>query len=835
MPNRILFFALALVTTLSCAPFRLASYSLSPDDPQFGAREEIRIDGLAAPVTVSVRADGRYRIEAATDHDLYLVEGYLQARDRMFQLDFLRHMARGRISEIVGDVSMGAMSSIETDTLNRFLGFSNDADRFVSGLEPGERADMEAFATGVNAWLATGHLTLEHRLLGLEPAPWKAADSLAIFRLVMFGLTHNYSRELRRLALACGAGVEGMERIWPSRIEFPNAYILPAENFDAKTYAEAQGVVPEMRAALPGLCPPGNTQAAQRQTESAYYNPLSLFSSGIQASNSWVIAGSKTATGKPILANDPHLPHLNPPILWGVEQVTPGKHLTGFALVGVHRVTIGHNDHVAWGVTINNVDLQDLVVEKPAAINGRADRGYEIDGKTYAFGYRSERFNVKGGAPVVRRARFTQHGVVLNDIDPLARNLVPLTSLKTVAIEKPGDATAFRNAATATTAMEFAAAILPFDTACLNWVFADTSGNIGYASPCRVPIRAGYSGTFPIPGWISAYGWRGFVPKDQMPRSLNPAQGWIATANNQVIPKNRFASTYNNDASPPNRWAQIAAQLGPGSALTVTASAALQMDTGLSYWAALRPHVQTALCATAEADEEVAEAAKLLCDWDGDARSDSAAATVFMLWTHAVMDAAFADELPGGAQGAAWKYALTVPHIETNIDWMWTRAATDTVWNDARTPLNESRDDIWRAALHEAVAFGDDHFDGAPSEWKWGSVRPFVLKHFFGGKGGVVGSVFNAPSLPGTGAPETVFKNQFVRSDRENMVAVAGPAIRFVADLSDLNQSQFAFAGGESGWPKNPHYGDMLSDWMNGVMHPLTPAEPPVSVIIFVP
>jgi penicillin amidase len=827
------FLALALtfflLSSSGCAAFRLAGYAIAPDYPEADDIDTLQLPDLRAPVKVHVREDGIYRIEAQSEHDLFLAQGYLQARDRMFQLDFLRHMAKGQLTELLGMQSMGDKSTLDLDVLNRFLGFRTQAEAIYASFDARERENADAFTKGINHWLATGPKALEHRLLDAEVAPWKPTDSLAIFRILMFGLTHNYTRELRRLVIACAAGLDALEKVWPSTIEFP-VYYLPEENLRGETYPVAPAIVPEMRAELASLCPAGaqSVQTAQA-TNHEVFNPLSLLSTGIQASNNWTISGSRTRSGKPIYANDPHLPQLNPPIVIGVEQHLPENRVAGFTIVGIHRVFVGHNYHVAWGSTINNVDMQDLYVEKPAQLADGTD-GYLYEGESVAYEVRKESFRIKGGETVERSVRFTKHGPVLNDLDPWLQDRIPVTTLRTIDLKDVGDSMAVRDGSYARNATEYVEGMRPFDSACINWSYADLDGNIGLTLPCRAPKRPAFLGSFPVPGWLAAYEWAGYYEKDELPSSMNPRQRWIATANNRAVPSTRFPSTYNNDPSPPNRYVQIANGLQEKTDWTVDDVAALQLDTGISYWPKVQADLQAAVCAAKHGSELQQQAANALCSWDGHVAANAAGATLFTYFTHAMLDRAMADELPGGVQGELWKWVQSIPHFETNVDWTWTRPATDAVWDITGTETVETRDDIYRLAFADAVEALDQRFGDDVEDWAWGAVRPFELRHFFGGKGGVLGAMFNGPTLTGTGAPETVFKNQYLRSDREAMHVMAGPSLRFIADLNDLSNSRFTLAGGASGWPSSPHYADLTEEWMNGKTRLLSPKEEDLKV-----
>jgi penicillin amidase len=553
------------------------------------------------------------------------------------------------------------------------------------------------------------------------------------------------------------------------------------------------------------------------------YMPLTALRDGLQSSNNWAVAGFKTKSGKPIFENDPHLPHMSPPLAWGVEQVVGDHDIVGFTIPGIHMVVFGHNYSVAWGATINNVDLQDLYVEK------EVPGGYEYDGAVRPFEVRVEEFKVKGSDPVTAAVRYTLHGPLINDLDSFVNGKIPATALRTVPLDQAKDAAAIRGAGYATNATEFVTALSQFDSACINWTFVTVQGDIGYSSPCRVPIRKKAWGTFPVPGWVSTYEWQGFVPKAELPSSLNPKRGWIATANNQAIPFDRYPTAYDNDPAPPNRYLRISEFLERSNGLTATDMAHMEMDTSESYWPAVRKTLPSAICGAASEstakDEVYREATAQLCAWDGMMASDSTAATLFVLLTNAMLDRAMADELTGGAEGAVWHYIQAIPHFELNVHWLWARSPADPVWDDVRTKAVETRADILTAAMHDAVRLATERYGDDMAKWKWGTVRPFFIKHPFGTKGGILGTLFNGASFPGVGGPETVFKNQWSRSDRQSFHAASGPAFRLIVDMGAMEQSGFELAGGESGWAKSPHYGDLTQDWSQGKLRPLSPKE----------
>lgn len=838
MSARLLTLVVLLPTLTGCAIGELLGYAVNPDYPRFRDGDRVELAGLQAPVQVAQRPDGLWRIDAENEADAMMVVGYLQARDRMAQLDLLRHVARGEVATFIGNQMLAGKTAVESDRMQRFLGFERNGRILYERTSAQERAAIDAFVRGINAWIAVGHRPLEHRLLGIDSIrAWTPEDSLAIYLFLMHSLAGNADREIRRLLVACAAGIEAMERIWPTDLEFDVA-ALPPEDWGTQTYPRPPAVVDEIRAELAELCPQGKQENALAAAwpgrgRSPIAAPLGRFvqllQGGLTASNNWVVAGMHTRSGKPLVANDPHLPHMNPPLVWGMEMQYPGHRVAGFALPGVHRVVFGHNGHAAWGATTNFVDRQDLVIHKPRTElrNGRPVDGYDVDGNFIAFETRTERFEVRGGKSIEATVRFTKDGPLLNDLEPFVADKVPLTALRTTPLGRGTDLDGARALNQARNATELEAALDAMDQGCSNWVYADAEGNIGYRSPCLTPKREGYRGTFPVPGWLGRYAWDGLLPKEQLPASKNPARGWLATANSRIVPADRMPSAYNNDESAPNRVLRIERRIKDEiqrGGLTPETSAAIQMDIASEFWPRQRAEIAPSLCVDARNDDATTALARgHLCAWDGAATADSVGATMQVLLTNALLDRALADDLPNGVDDEIWHYMQSLIQFEANVQRLWIMPVGSEVWDDVRTPEVETRAEILQAAFADAVAYGVEHYGADVDAWQWGRVRPFVLAHAFAAEGGLLGVFFNTRPLVIGGDTETPFKQQFPRSDREHMRPALGPLMRLTVDLAEPWAATYSMAGGESGWPDSPFYANLLEDWSRGKERPLTP------------
>ncbi len=811
-----------------CAAVGLLSYVARPDYPLFRSGDQVALAGLTETVSVVRRGDGFWRVEAKNEIEGMRVLGYLQARDRMAQLDLFRHLANGEVAALVGDRPFAGKRSIDADRLNRFLGFREGAGRLYAATDAGERRILDAFVEGINAWIEVGHLSFEHRLLGVDAVrPWSAEDSLAIYLMVMHGLGGNADREIRRLAIACSAGLDALERIWPTDLEH-DVFALPKEDVSSQVFPVPPGVVPEVRAELAQLC--GSEKRSARELDADAFASVANLLSSWSASNNWAVSGEHTASGFPVLSSDPHLPQMNPPMVWGFEFETDEYHAAGFTLPGLYRVVFGHNGSVAWGATTNHVDRQDLVLHKPRreSVEGIETDGYEVDGRFVPFERRTETFEVKGAGRVEETVRFTRDGPLLNDLSGDLGELLPLVALRTVPIGRGSDLVGAARLSRARTVEEFAIGIDLFDLGCSSWVAADASGSIAYRSPCLVPVRPGWRGTFPIPGWLTRYDWKGFVAKSELPASTNPERGWLATANNQIVPSNRVPTTYNNDVSAPNRFVRISDMLHRSfGKIDVAASAAIQLDKLDVSWSSARNGLQADLCQ--HGPEPAAELRKLLCDWDGTMDPASAGPTAYTHLTHALLDEAFADELSGGANGEVWRFVQSLVQFEVGVRRLWNLAPTAAVWDDVTTSVVEDRAAILDRGLEAADKSMRELYGDAPASWLWGTVRPFVLRHPFapdaGIAGAILGRVLNSAPLAIGGGNETVFKNQFARSHRTKMRVEIGPIVRFSIDMGDPWAARYTLAGGQSGWPGSPYYANLLEDWSVGRDHPMTPPK----------
>jgi penicillin G amidase len=574
------------------------------------------IAGVRQPVEVIRDRWGIPHIYAASHDDLFFAQGYVHAQDRLFQMDVSRRVGAGRLSEIAGSYGLA------NDRAARIFGWHRAAEAQAQGIlaDKETAAAAEAYAAGVNAYIAEGHLPLEFRLLRYQPEPWRPFDSAAWGTVLAWGLSVNWETELLRARLVAALGPERAADLTPI---LPDDYptILPGVSAGARFAEALLAAYQELAASFP----PGGM-------------PLSRAA----GSNNWVVSGEHTTSGRAILANDPHLPPLFPAIWYENHLVGGDYHVTGFTSPGVPGVLIGHNEHIAWGITNAFPDIQDLYVERfhpddPLLV--------EVNGDWQRVDERVERIHVRWRRqPHEERVRYTRHGPVISD---LVSNSGHDLALRWVYHEKGNHLAATLKICRAIDWAGFRQALHDWSFPSQNVVYADTEGNIGYVMPGRVPIRARGQGLVPVPGWTDNYEWQGWIPSTELPACFNPAEGMIVTANNQVTARD-YPYWLTGEWLPPYRARRIADLLSNGKPLDVAAMQRIQQDT-LSL--PMQRFVSLALPSLdppAALKPALRAASIRLRAWDGDMSAGSVAASIAFAWLaqflEAVLDQALGPE-----------------------------------------------------------------------------------------------------------------------------------------------------------------------------------------------
>ncbi len=741
-------------------------------------------EGLEAEVEVIRDRWGVPHIYAANEHDLFFAQGYVHAQDRLWQMEFNRLVGSGSLAKVLGPPLAG------TDSYMRTLGLRRAAEKDWELINQEARDMLEAYAAGINDFVDThrSRLPLEFTVLGFEPEPWTPIDSLTWVKLMSLNLSLNSSWETVRLRLHAKLGEEAVAQLLPPYPPDGPLVIPPEARQPAATSEAGAAETPPVVGALLGK--PGMTWG----------------------SNSWVVHGSRTATGQPLLANDTHL-GLSLPSIWYENGLHGGRfNDVGFSFAGMPLVVIGHNGRIAWGITNMCTDVQDYFIERLDAPSTPSK--YEFQGEWRELERISETIEIKDGEPVTFEVIATHHGPIMNRVDPqlIAARAEP-TTLRWPALDGGRLVEGLMQLNLAGDWQEFQDALSVWDAPSVNFSYADIAGNIGYQATGRIPIRPpGDLGLAPKPGWSGEYEWQGFVPWAEVPRSFNPPAGFIVTANNKVVDDD-YPYHLAHDMADPYRARRITEVLSADTSVAIDDVRALQGDVYSLPAAALRSYLlalepEDALQKRALAEVEA---------WDDlELRVDSPGATVYKVWIWHLWQDFLGDEL-GDLFPDYRRQALS--QIPILIEFL---AQPDNPWfDDTTTPEVEGRDDILHRSLADAVAWLAERYGDDPAGWEWGTVHPMTFGHVPLGQSGIalLESIFNSDTLPLGGDAFTV--NAGLYSLDDPFAVIFGVAQRLIVDLDDLSQSLAINSTGQCAHAFHRHREDQIPMWGNMEYHPV--------------
>jgi penicillin G amidase len=744
----------------------------------------IKLAGIYEPVEIIRDPWGVPHIYARNEADLFLAQGYVHAQDRLFQMDTGRRVGAGRLAEIVGPAGLAS------DRAARIFGWHRAAEAQVAGILDDDRTATaaRAYAAGVNAFMAAGRLPLEFSLLAYRPEPWQPYDSAAWGAVLAWGLSANWESELLRARLVELLGAERAADFLPN---FPAGYptIVPGATVGARIAEGLARAYEEMLQNLPLGAIPATPGAG---------------------SNNWVVAGEHTATGRPILANDPHLPPLFPTIWYENHLVGGDYQVTGFTSPGVPGVIIGHNDHIAWGITNAFPDIQDLYVER---LHEEDPLLYEFEGQWRRAEERSEQIYVRGWRkPHTERVRYTHHGPIISNLAPGASQQL---SLRWAAHDANNHLRALLGICRAHDWPSFRQAATDWAFPSQNVVYADVAGNIGYLMPGRVPQRARGHGVLPAPGWTGDYEWTGYIPAEELPHSFNPEAGMVVTANNHVVADD-YPYFLCGEWLPPYRAQRILELLQEHRPLDRADMERIQQDT---VSLPMRRFVRLALPHLAEEQPDMLRGAvTLLANWDGNMHVESSAASIAFAWFAAFLEACLTQALgPEVTAALLARYDLDnmapspFHELSHEVALCWLEGGAPT-WAGAITSLLQP-------ALETALAALARHYGPRPEAWRWGRMH-VVHIHSHLARIPLLGRLWRPVTLPLGGDGYTV--NQADTTPRfppEPVHVIA--SCRMIVDVGAWDESVSALPGGQSGHPASDHYQDSIDDWSEGRYHPM--------------
>lgn len=728
---------------------------------------DVRLTGLIEPVEILRDRWGIPHIYAKNTHDLFFAQGFVAAQDRLFQLDLWRRVGMGETAEVIGD------QGLEGDRFARLLLYRGDMQAEWKSYSPDTQEIATAFTEGINAQIdqAAKQLPIEFQILGYTPKKWKPEDVLS--RMSGIIMTSNWQREIARARLIAKIGLQQARLVTPTD---PPRDFAPVPDLDLSVIqpAIAQGYL-----------------AATR--------PLKFAPSpSTSESNNWVVDGTLSASGKPLLASDPHRTIALPSLRYLVHLNAPGWNVIGGGEPSLPGVAIGHNEQVAWGFTIVGTDQADLYVEQTDPQNPRM---YRVGDKWEPMRIVHETIPVKGRqGGVAVELRFTRHGPVIFQDE--SKHLA--FALRWAGSE-PGGAAYLGSLAVgrAQDRQQFLKAIQSWNVPSLNFVYADVKGTIGWIAAALTPIRRGWDGLLPVPGAAGKYEWQGFLSVAELPQSFDPPRHWLATANHNILPPG-YPHEIGYEFADPSRFQRIEQRLTAQSSFTLQDFQNIQHES-----TSLPAQALVKLLKTVDLPSEIAPFAKLLRDWDGVLSTDSRAGPLYSVWLQELDSAYYATRIPKDIRMERGDLR--------NITGMLQQLSQPTENSFGPHP-ERARDELLRQSFVQAVArtrklIGDD-----PQNWRWGQLHTATLQHPLSSMGPNYAKAFNLGPVARSGDSHTPNNTRY----NESFQQVHGASYRHVLDLADWDRGLATSTPGQSGQPGSPHYGDLLPLWADARYFPLS-------------
>jgi penicillin amidase len=746
----------------------------------------LNLPGLKAPVEIIRDRWGVPHIYADNLHDLFFAQGFVHAQDRLWQMEINRRTATGRLSELFGDVAL------DTDRLTRTFGFNRLAQADLDAASGEMQEVLDAYAVGVNVFLdqTDGRLPVEFTLLRHWPEPWTPVDSLAWARVMIWNLSHAWAGEIVRARL-----VEklGPERAADLEIRYPerNPITLP------------QGIE------FNRLTPDGVLESVEGP-----------FLGRAFGSNGWAVAADRMTTGAPALCNDMHL-QLQLPGIWYAVHLIAGSNgeqfnVTGVSLPGTPLVMVGHNTHIAWGMTLAFTDCEDLFVEK---FNPENPRQYQFQGEWRETDVIHEPIRVKGRTePHVEEVLVTRHGPVISDVVDTPDQRLAVQSM---ALRPCPAVQGWLQLDQAQGWDDFVAAMHLIEAPQLNVPYADVHGNIGYWVTGKVPVRSKGQGLIPAPGWTGEYEWVGEVPFEEMPHALNLEQGYIVSCNHRIVPDNYphyLGSVWMNGYRARRIVDVFEDKFKNKGTLSPDDFRALHVDFTCIPGLELAAHLKD----LSSSDVDVRAALERLRAWDGNLAADSVAGTLYEVTLyrllHNLLEPALGAELLLQLLGEGphpLLYHSTEFHGHTTVAVLRMLSDPDSAW------VQEAggRDALLLRSVEEAVTWLKETLGIEMDEWQWGKLHGAIFPHAMGIQP-PLDQVFNRGPYPIGGDTDTACQTAYLAREPYNANAWA-PSFRQIVDMGNLSQSLIAHPPGQSGQLGSPHYDDLIEPWLKGEYHPM--------------
>ena len=753
-----------------------------------GQQQAIQIKGIKDKITIYRDERGIPYIEAQNDEDLYFAQGYATAADRLWQMDLFRRTVRGELAEVLG---VGPNNiALDQDKLHRTYGFTQAAEAELAAASPRTRAVLEAYARGVNAYAASldpKSMPPEFQILQYSFRPWTPTDSLAVVKIFFEALSDTWRLDIMRQALSV-LPAEKRAELLPE--------ISPIDVLVVGKDTKAKGSSAQLK--VDPVSPEFLEKLAYNQAiATAALARIGFDTDALAASNNWVVSGNRTVTGKPLLANDPHLRPTAPSIWHMINLSAPGVRVAGVAAAGLPGVVIGHNDHIAWGFTNVGPDVQDLYIEK---FNPDNPKQYQTPSGWQDAVIRHEEIKVRKGIgssefdTVTQDVTVTRHGPIIFEGDG-KRYALRWTGLDPT--KNNADSTYVLNRAR--NWKEFNTALESFTAPTQNIVYADVDGHIGYHAAGVVPIRKSGDGSVPYDGATDAGEWTNYIPIAKLPAVYDPPSGIIVTANQRIVGTD-YPYFLTHSWAQPYRARRIWDLLNEKPKLSAEDIRRVQGDVySIAGVLFTKEAVKLLRPKLTPSDDKLTATLEAFDKWDGRVNAESTVAPIA-----SQMRLAFRSKILTAALGQELVRSYQWSNFDTTLD----RVIKDqpATWLPKEF---SSYADLMRACYDEAITNLTKSLGADQSKWSWGDLAKARFPHPLGGAP-LIGAQFTVPPFPQNGTGGSLGATVNVG---------ASVSMRLIADPSDWDKTQQGIALGESGLPKSPHWSDQLADWRAVMPH----------------
>ena len=753
---------------------------------------EVRVSEVSENIDVYRDTLGIPYIYAGSDEDAAFALGFLHAQERLFQMEMIRRAGEGRLSEIFGS------RMIAYDKMFRTLGISKVASKTLNVASPLSKSILAAYSKGVNQFLNTrkGKYSLEFALLGYDPEPWKPEDSIIAAKMLAWELNIAWWGDF--------------------------AYAQLIEKFDS---AKVKAILPDEKY-MPTIIPPksGNFSILDLEMINVdkEFREFIGFDGTHIGSNNWTVNGEKSESGFPIIANDPHL-SLGTPSRWYIASInSPDWQADGFTIPGLPAIVIGKNKNVSWTVTNVMADDTDFYIEKLDS----SEKKYLLDGEWRNLEISEEILKVKDSLDVIFKIKETHRGPLVSDIhtynilfDESSRTPQDTfaVSMRWTAFDTSDELLAMLRINKAENWDDFKSAVEEFKTPGQNFVYADIAGNIGYICGAKIPIRKNLNPFYVYNGTTTDSDWSGFVPYDKMPMMFNPKQNYIATANNKI--EHNFKYYISNLWEPPSRVERINELMEEKEKHTAEDFAVYQTDLKSRYAPFVTEKILASFDGVKVKNRNLKTAIELLDKWDFDFSASAQTPAIYSVFYNNLLKNIFLDDM-GESLFKKYSFLANIPFRSVKK----ILSDSSSAWIDnINTKKTETRNDIIRKSLADAVIYFEENFGESPAQWQWGKIHTLTFEHNFSGESSLLDKVINIGPFKMGGNGTTVFNTEYSFTDPYEVVI--GPSMRFVYDLAEKEEFYAILPTGQSGHFLSDHYNDMTKLWLEGRMIKLNTNE----------